>query len=233
MKYDNYVFKLESASLSRLRELLRTEKFRQALIREDIADDYVLGFNGHSAVSGTVGCCKNQQNRWEVYEVNDDGEQYKIRFFKTQMAAFRDAARRRGYYMPQSDLQIDNAQDYKKLASNEQETLDSAIKFLSNLAAFYSGSRYGTQVQNDLRFLKDIKKSIRSQDMSHLTDTCFVAAYTASGRTLPKQHLAFSAPKRAALYCSPKHKNSRAVAKQVAMEKSQRHCYKLKAKAEE
>ena len=215
MRYDYHVKKTESNELTHLRELLRTEKFRQALIREDIADDYVLGYNGYSAVSGTVGCRKDQQNHWEVYEVSDDGEQYNIRSFRNQMAAFRDAAKRRGVSLPQSDLLIDDTLDYIKLASNEKKTLDSAIKFFGNLADFYGGSRYGVQIQNELSFLESIKTRIRLHDVPRFTDTRSIATFSVSRQTLPKQRFAFSAPKRAALNCTHKYKNTRAVAKHI------------------
>ena len=90
------------------------EIFRQLLIKNGIASDYVLLFEDNfklidecKGVSGTVNVFKNQNSEWNVWEVYDDGENYNIANFDNQIDAYIDAAKRRGLDISIQDFTYD------------------------------------------------------------------------------------------------------------------------------
>lgn len=141
---------------NKLYELLITEKFRQYLLKNNIADDYVLFQEGYSKVQGMIGSFKEKSralNPWVVYEVDEDGKSSHISFFSRPEEAFSDAAMRNNLVLSPSDLEVKKTAngniDYKM----EQKTLESARKFLEIIASFYQNASSGISAQNSIKLI--------------------------------------------------------------------------------
>ena len=123
-----------------IHEEIIQEIFRQLLIKNNIANDYVLIFEDYfklikdkyKGVSGTINVFKDQNNMWNVWEIDGDGENYNISNFDNQIEAYIDAAKRRGLNFNFQDFAYDEND-----VNNLLNIIESARSFLKVGIDFY------------------------------------------------------------------------------------------------
>ena len=121
-----------------IHEELTREKFRQALIKNDIASDYATEFRDNFPegprnwnVQGMVYVYK-QNNIWNVMEINDEGEEINLKRFIYQEDAYIDAGKRRYIEFKKEDFQYDIT-DIEDILT----TIRSAKLYLRNIIDYY------------------------------------------------------------------------------------------------
>ena len=123
-----------------IHEEIIQEIFRQLLIKNNIANDYVLIFEDYfklikdkyKGVSGTINVFKDQNNMWNVWEIDGDGEIYNISNFENQIEAYIDASKRRGLSFNFQDFAYDEND-----VNNLLNIIESARSFLKVGIDFY------------------------------------------------------------------------------------------------
>lgn len=123
-----------------IHEEIIQEIFRQLLIKNNIANDYVLIFEDYfklikdkyKGVSGTINVFKDQNNMWNVWEIDGDGEIYNISNFENQIEAYIDASKRRGLNFNFQDFAYDEND-----VNNLLNIIESARSFLKVGIDFY------------------------------------------------------------------------------------------------
>lgn len=151
-----------------INEELIQEKFRQILIRNKIAHDYVLVHeddfvfkpNEITSVEGTINIFKDSYNNWLVWNVIERGENVNIRYFKNQIHAYIEAAERRNVTISLGDLLI----DYNN-TSDILETIQSAKSFLQVAINVYEVDNL-SKLNERLLLLESFEKEfIKKQDI--------------------------------------------------------------------
>ena len=118
-------------------EVLTQEVFRELLVKNRFANDYVITFpdefyfkEDDQGVSGTVNIFKGEDS-WLVWEYDFDGECFAIARLDSQEEAYIEAGKRRGFEIKPEDLSYakKNNEELLDLIHNGQKWLLSAIEF--------------------------------------------------------------------------------------------------------
>ena len=141
------------------------EKFRQMLIKEGIAGDYILLHEDdfefredNCGVFGTIGIFKDSNDIWIIWEVDEYGAYYNIAIFRNQIDAYVNAAKRRGLNLFAEDFKYDMSDRDDMLS-----TIENAKDFLLAGFKFYDGLHQGqTKLQRRYLQLDSFEKQINN-----------------------------------------------------------------------
>ena len=175
MKNNNQVIKTsyDNAEVDQINELLIQELFRQLLIINKIAEDYVLTFedgfefkeDGNTGVAGTISVYKDEDGVWYVWEdINKEMifgyfqiEHHNIKHFDNQIDAYINAAKRRKVSLSIQDFMYD-----EKDNQNILDIIESAKSFISAAIDFYGNENSNKLIQNHI-LLEKIEKQINEK----------------------------------------------------------------------
>lgn len=104
-----------------VRELVLREDFRLFLLARGQNDRYVLDLDELAELSNVIGCFRDEDGSWVVYQTDERDAAFDKRFFVTAYEAYQDAARRGGFRYERGELA--NAYD-----SNSPQKKYAAVK---------------------------------------------------------------------------------------------------------
>ncbi len=148
---------LNEEEMKILQEELYQEKFRQIIVENGIADDYVFLFEdcftwNSVCICGTINIFKYGINEWKVFEIDScDSKRFESAVFKSQLEAYKNAASRRGL-----DL---NIQDIVFKDTDVIMLINSAKEYLMDAINFY-GEDNTQELKERYSFLDKVGKSL-------------------------------------------------------------------------
>ena len=155
---------------SQIHEEIVQEKFRQLLIKYNIADNYIIEVDdlfefekdNNEGIGGTINIFKDNKGIWNVWE-NIDEEifcgyykttHYDIKRFNNQIDAYIDGAKRRDINLNLYEFEYDT-NDIDGIL----KTIESAQDYLLAVINFYT-PEFTTKIYKRYLLLNDFKKQI-------------------------------------------------------------------------